>query len=270
LTERVRVQGIEVAYEDLGAGPGPPFVLVHGFTGHRDDFREVSEALAEDRRVLIPDLRGHGDSGRGEPDEYTFDSLVAELAGWLDLLGIPSCDLLGHSMGGMLALRFALAHPTRVASLVLMNTAATPPAGMEPDTMDRPGAIALEHGMADLQMRVERASRTTPDPILERWADQYWAHHRRRYLDMDPAAYAGLGRAMAAQQPLTERLREIRCRTLVLVGDHDHDFLPASKALASGIPGAVFELIPEAGHHPQFENRDAWLAAIRSHLRPGG
>jgi pimeloyl-ACP methyl ester carboxylesterase len=266
LTERRHIRGIELAYEDLGEGADPPLVLLHGFTGHRDDFAEVSRALAAERRVLIPDLRGHGDSGVGVAADQTFDSLVADIAEWLELLGVPICDLLGHSMGGMLALRFVLAHPARVRSLVLMNTAPTAPTGMQPTSLDRAGAIALEHGMDELQQRVERAGRKADDPVIAAWADRYWSHHRRRYLAMDSGTYAGLGRAMAAQEPLTGRLDEIHCPTSVIVGEHDGDFLDGADLLTKGISGARRVTIPDAGHHPQWENREAWLDAMHSHF----
>src|SRR6478735_8260574 len=121
------INGAELVYEDVGEGTRP-FVLVHGLTGFRDDFRERMAALAELGRTIIYDHRGHGDStNTGDPTSYSFAQLVDDLAGLLDALGVPTCDLLGHSMGGMIALRFVLAHPERVASLVLMDTAARAP-----------------------------------------------------------------------------------------------------------------------------------------------
>ncbi|MGH7286868.1 MAG: alpha/beta fold hydrolase, partial [Myxococcota bacterium] len=97
------MNGIELAYEERGRGTRP-LVLVHGFTGFRGDFATQLEALAGHGRVLAPDLRGHGESGRsGDPAHYTLAGLAADLLGFLDALGVERCDLLGHSMGGMLA-----------------------------------------------------------------------------------------------------------------------------------------------------------------------
>src|SRR5262250_2403998 len=124
---RIAINGVELVYEDHGSGERP-FVLVHGFTGFRDDFREQLPALTELGRTIIYDHRGHGDSGHtGDATTYTFAQLVDDLRALLDALGVKRCDLLGHSMGGMIALRFALAYPERVASLVLMDTAARAP-----------------------------------------------------------------------------------------------------------------------------------------------
>ena len=75
--------------------------------------------------VFMIDLRGHGGStNTGDPDSYRIEELSADLAAALSALEIPACDLLGHSMGGMVALHFALTYPDRVRSLVLMDTVA--------------------------------------------------------------------------------------------------------------------------------------------------
>jgi len=104
------------------------------------------------------------------------------------------------------------------------------------------------------------------DPARARWAETYWRHHRRRYCAMDPAAYAGFANAMGHQEPVTSRLAEIRCPTLVLVGEADAAFLPGAVALERGIRGARRITLAGAGHHPHQEAREAWLAAVRTHL----
>lgn len=267
MTRRVDVGGLSIVVEDAGDPARIPLLMVHGFTGHRDDFAGVREALARDRRVLVPDLPGHGDSGRtGRVEDYTFGRAVAGLVALLDALGIERVHLLGHSMGGMLALRLVLAHPDRVVSLVAMSTAPDAPASMRGDALARPAAFALEAGMAALQEKVERRARQRSDPVLARWAEAYWRHHRRRYRAMDPAAYAGFARAMSHQEPVTSRLGEIRCATLVLVGEADAAFLAGAAALERGIPGARRVTLADAGHHPHQEAREAWLAAVRTHL----
>ena len=85
------------------------------------------EWFTDRHRVLAPDQRGHGESSNfGHADAYSFDILVEDLAGFLDALDVQRCHLLGHSMGGMVAMRFALRYPERLTSLILMDTAAEP------------------------------------------------------------------------------------------------------------------------------------------------
>jgi len=254
--------------------------MLHGLTGHRADFRPRLRELADTGRLLAPDLRGHGDFTRtGREESFTFSRIVADLEAWLDALEIGRCDLLGHSFGGMVALRFALAHPDRVASLMLMNTAPFCPGGYTRATFEKAGAIARARGMAFLQERVEKAMRADTSPSaadrqIEKWADRYWPHQRLRFGAMDPVGYAALGKVMVDQEPVLGRLGEIRCPTTVLVGAEDEDFLPGADAMASGIAGAVRATLADAGHHPHMESPEAWLAAVREHLgrarRPGG
>ena len=273
--QRVAVNGIEIAYDDFGAGDSEsrPLVLVHGLTGHRADWDVRRDDLVGLGRSLAPDLRGHGDSSNtGDASSYRFAQLVEDLAGFLDALSIDRCDLLGHSVGGMIALRFSLAYPERVASLVAMDTAPFAPVGYSRSLFERAGAYAREHGMAALQARAEEAAKSgkrPPSPAdrhIEGWADRYWTHHRLRYCAMDPLAYQELGCEMVDQPGVANRLGEIACPSLVLVGSDDTEFLPGADAIEQGIPGARRVTIENAGHHPHQENPAAWTRALQDHL----
>ena len=272
---RVALNGIEIAYDDFGvaAQGSRPLVLVHGLTGHRADWHSRRSDLTSLGRCLAPDLRGHGDSSNtGDASSYCFQQLVDDLRGLLDALSIDRCDLLGHSVGGMVALRFCLQYPDRVASLIAMNTAPFAPIGYGRKLFEAGGAYAQEHGMAALQARAEEAAKSGKRPLapadqhLERWSDLYWRHHRRRFCAMDPLAYQELGCEMVDQAGVESRLGEIRCPTLVLVGSDDRDFLPGADAIGAGIAGAQRVTIDNAGHHPHQENPEAWFRALREHL----
>ncbi len=109
MTERVQVNGVELAYEVHGSldGGAVPLLLAHGYTGSRLDWLDVIDRLAASRPVVAYDHRGHGESSNtGDAATYTFAQLTADLAGFVDALGLASFDLLGHSMGGMVALRY--------------------------------------------------------------------------------------------------------------------------------------------------------------------
>lgn len=267
------INGAEIVYEDHGAGVRP-LVLAHGLTGFRDDFREQLPALAALGRTIVYDHRGHGESANtGDAATYSFAQLVADLDALLDALDIEACDLLGHSMGGMIALRFALARPQRVASLVLMDTAARTPDGMLRAPFAAAGAIARSDGMATLAALLRARMADEPDrPAAERrleaaWGEVYWERRWRRLTAMDPEAFAELTLELVDQPPLTGQLGELRCPTTVIVGDEDVGFLRPSEELAAAIPGAELVRIPDAAHSPQIENPAAWLAAIAGHLR---
>ena len=270
---RIQVGAIEIEYEEHGDG-GRPFVLVHGFTGSRDDWREVLPRLAARGRTVAPDLRGHGGSSNpGESAAYSLDHLVGDVAGFLDALGMEHIDLLGHSMGGMVALRLALDQPGRVASLLLMDTAAEPIAEGARRFFEVSGKIAREQGMEALHQMARSAAERDPNRpasvrrYVERTgADRFWARIRAKQLSMDPEAFATLGPMLADHHGVADRLGEIRCPTTVLVGEDDRAFLKPAEVLARGIPGARHVVIEGAAHSPQLENPEAWLAAVQGHL----
>ena len=274
LTHAVRLDDVEVSYTEI-AGGGTPLVLLHGLTGHRDDFLPVMPRL-RDRHpglwLIAPDLRGHGDSTHpNDRGSYTFERLVGDLQTFLDQRGIARCHLLGHSFGGMVSLRFALRFPARLASLVLLATAPFAPDGFSADLFEKSGDIAKARGMAFLQARIEENARSTAtsrpsDRATLRWADAYWAHHRHRFRSMDPVAYRELGLAMVRQESLEQRLAELALPVSVIVGELDEGFRAGADRLTASIPAAVRFDIAEAGHHPHREDPDAWLDAVSAHL----
>jgi pimeloyl-ACP methyl ester carboxylesterase len=270
---RIQVGAIEMEYEEHGGG-GRPFVLVHGFTGSRDDWREVLPRLAARGRTVAPDLRGHGGSSNpGESAAYSLDHLVADVAGFLDALGIERINIVGHSMGGMVALRLALDQPERVASLLLMDTAAEPIARDARRFFEVSAKIAREQGMEALHEMARGAAERDPNRpasvrrYVERTgADRFWARIRAKQLSMDPEAFATLGPMLTDHEGVADRLGEIRCPTTVLVGEDDRAFLKPAEVLAQGIPGARHAVIEGAAHSPQLENPDAWLDVVLAHL----
>lgn len=274
---QLALDDIEIAWTEIGpeSGDAPPLVLLHGLTGHRDDFLPILPAIharRPERRVLVPDLRGHGDSTQGgDPAAFCFERLVADLLEFLDRRGIARCHLLGHSFGGMVALRVALEARERLASLLLVGTAPFAPDGFSAELFEKSGELACTRGMAVLQARIEERARSSEptrpaDRAALRWADSYWPHHRHRFRSMDPRGYRALGLAMVRQESVAGRLGELALPVSVVVGEFDEEFLPGSSRLVEGIPGCVRFDIPEAGHHPHRESPDAFLAAVSAHL----
>lgn len=257
-----------VAYHEAGEGE-PALVLLHGFSGHRDDFLGILPALAEHRRVLALDLRGHGDSEPGPgASGWSFEQLVNDLIAFLDALGLDRVDLLGHSVGGFVALRAALRAPRRFRSLVFLCTAPETPSSMDPTAWRAGVAISAEQGMEGLQPLAEQAIRNDPFPGLAAWGDpeRYFAHHRRRHASMTPESYREIGTTFFESESWVPRLPEIRQPTLVLVGAQDHAWLPGADLFEQNVPDVRRITIDGAEHHPHQENRAAFLDALESHL----
>jgi 3-oxoadipate enol-lactonase len=254
--------GTALTCHTYGAGE-PALVLVHGFTGSSNDWMDVVDELARDRRVVTFDQRGHGESTNvGDERGYTFARLVDDLAFVLDELGVGQCDLLGHSMGGAIAMRYAVRHRERVRSLILMDTSAR--------ALDGPSAELLR-GAADLV-------RTHGMPVLLSFADMYSppagaadaertrARNRTKLEQMDPAAFAALGHELTLSDTFVEQLAGFDRPTTVLVGEKDSLLRDAAEELAATISTSVLVVIADAGHSPQIDNPTAWLEAVRDHL----
>jgi pimeloyl-ACP methyl ester carboxylesterase len=269
MPKRMSVGGLDVEYDEVGRGDRP-FVLVHGFTGSKDDFADVLDPLAtEHGRTLAPDLRGHG--GTSNPGEgYSIEQMRADLAGFLDAAGASRCDLLGHSLGGVIALRLTLAEPERVASLVLMDTSAGW-RNMMSDRMLRTVRTIAPRIPGRWIWRAARANRRRlPEPARhaaeEMGPDRYWERLRLKLEALDPAIFDELLGGVVRQEPVFDRLDEIRCPTTVVVGDQDQPFLGPSRKMADRIPDAKLVVIENAHHSPQIEAQEAWLEAISGHL----
>ena len=253
-----------------GAEATTPLVLIHGFTGHRDDFIGVLPELAEiagGRRVIAPDLRGHGNSeGILGTSGWSFEQLVMDLLAFLDHLGLERVDFLGHSMGGFVVLRFALAHPERVRSLTFMCTGPETPAELPKAAFLKAAEIADARGIDGLQQIFEKVGRGDLSETIADWGERYWTHHRRRFGAMTPASYRGLGTAFFEAESLVARLPEIERPTLILVGEFDEDWLPGADLFERAVPGAERRTLEDAEHHPHIENTAAFLSAIEAHL----
>jgi pimeloyl-ACP methyl ester carboxylesterase len=270
-------RGVEIEYEWHGARErrgGLPFVLVHGFTGSRDDWFEHLPALGALGPTLAVDQRGHGGSTNlGDPAAYSLEHLVDDLAAALTELGVGACDLLGHSMGGAVAMHFALAHPERVRSLVLMDTSARALRLDDDGVFEKVAAFLRDAGARGLSAAMRRRAAEDPQvPASVRAAearmgsDRYWQRIEAKHQAMDPAALIGLGRALVSARSVVDQLGAIRCPTLVIVGAEDAPFRRPSEEMAAAIPGARLVVVPDAAHSPQVENPEVWFDAIRTHL----
>jgi pimeloyl-ACP methyl ester carboxylesterase len=172
----------------------------------------------------------------------------------------------------MVALRFVLAHPQRVASLVLMDTSPRP----MPLPIPEPVRAALvdlvrSQGVAALLPGLRQRPPGELAPAARRSIEQmgpdlFWERVRRKLEAMDPVAWDALLCVLGDHVPVADRLGEIQCPTLVLVGAEDAPFLGPADELARGIDGAQRVTIADAAHSPQLENPAAWSAAIHRHL----
>ena len=264
--------GIRLEIAEAGAG-GRPFLLVHGFTGAKEDFTEWLEPLAAAGwHAVANDNRGHGASAK--PDDasrYTFDALASDVLALAESLWGDDTPfvLLGHSMGGMAAQVAALRAPERLNGLVLMDTLSGPLPFVSRDEIELAIAVVEEQGIDGLAAALAEREGALDSPAhLRLMAERpgYAEFNDRKFRATAPAAYAGLLRAMFDATDRLDSLRSLSMPTLVITGEQDRPIVKPSMAMAEAIAGAELAVIPDAGHSPQFENPDAWWSALSAFL----
>jgi 3-oxoadipate enol-lactonase len=259
----MKVNGVEIRERLAGPADGAPVVLLHGFPLGLDLWEPQFAALESKYRVLAYDARGHGKSGTGE-GPWAFEDMVDDLLGVLDTAGFDRAIVVGLSMGGYVALRFAEREAARVRALVLADTKSD--ADGDAAKLKRAGALRLlraggAKAFAESSLRTLLAHETMkgrPD-VVEKV---------RAMIEACPAAgIAGALVAMAGRTDTTGSLERIAVPTLVLVGEKDGLTPPSdSKALVARIPGSRYVEIPGAGHLSSLENPGAFNAALLEFL----
>lgn len=259
------INGVKLNYE-LHGDSGEPLILVHGYTGDITDWRHQLPVFAKSHRVLIVDLRGHGESEALEDrSQYSIDHFVSDIEALVDQVGLDRYHLLGHSMGGAVAQEIALRGAERLLSLTLHDTSDRfDSAFMNPAVVawrDYRFKTAEEQGMEAV------AKLTTPFPPPPHMPAERLDETRVRLSKMSIDAFIGAWHGLTDWQGTHERAQNISTPTLVIYGDLDAQFLiDASKRLVKTIPGAEEAVIPETGHSPQFERPPLFNEALARFL----
>jgi 3-oxoadipate enol-lactonase len=234
-------------------GSGIPLVLVHGFPLDQTTWNDVAAILAPGIRVILPDLRGYGQSPVTD-GVYSMGLLAHDLVGLLDHLNLGKVVLAGHSMGGYVSLAFAQTFPERLAGLALVATqaAADPPERRDgrlqlADEVEKRGSIAVVEASL---------SRYSPDPnVLERTKEVM--------LKADPLAVAGSLRGMAERLDMTDLLTKVSIPSLVIAGEAD-ELIPAqkSKEMIALLPKGRLVVVPGGGHMLMMESPQTVAQAL--------
>jgi pimeloyl-ACP methyl ester carboxylesterase len=265
---RVRTDdGVELAVEIDGSGPG--LLLVHGHGGAKEDFVDHVERLAQGHTVVTFDHRGHGSSDHPtDPGAYSLARMRADTWAVADAAGLDRFRVLGHSMGGMVVRRMPLERPERIQALVMMDTSAGPIPALVPELVEIGAYVGLTEGKDALKALLDSAGTLDTEPYLRMLVDRpgYREFQDRKWVDTSVVMWSTLAVEIAHQPDDLPRLREVSCPTLVIVGALDIAFVDGSGAMAEAIPGAALEVIPHAGHSPQFEAPDQWIDVLERFL----
>lgn len=256
----VHANGIDIYHELHGqavpAGrDGDPLVLAHGFSDCTEGWRPMVLPLAAGRQLLLYDVRGHGrSSAPEEPCHYSIETFAADQRALMLALGIERAHIGGVSMGGMIAVRFALDYPEMVSSLLICDSTAGngPPEGEAGrfEHLLREYFSAMEHvaqkyGLAELAERMLQWSKTNDPHFADNPEPEDMTRQRLARITLH--GFLGAAQAIRERPDLVARLNEVRAPTLVLVGEWDN-FLPCARVAHEAIQGSRFVLIHRSGH----------------------
>ncbi len=255
------INGVNLNYEITGQGEA--VVFLHGMTGSTQDWANQIAVLSPKYKVVALDLRGHGRSAApSREEEYSVPISTDDVFALLNMLNIKKCCLVGHSLGGFVALEFALKHQGMLAALVLVDTSS--------------GQFARAPGFAQLRQKLDELARSQGvEAAFEYDAannptriERFQKHPelkevtRRKVLMTSVDGYIYFSRAIGKWEPVMPRLSEIKVPTLIYWGDEDLGFTEAVQVLEKGIPDSELVTVKGAGHSPHEEAPDVFNEAL--------
>lgn len=271
---QVELHGHRVIYRIVGSGP--PVVLIHGMVNSSRHWESVALKLADSYTVIAPDLIGHGDSATPRGD-YSLGAHAASIRDLLTAIGVERATILGHSLGGGVAMQFFYQFPQRTERLVLVSSgglghevspllrgAAIPGAAKLLALATRPRLLAV---LLNVSGRLqERGSRKGPylravvralQPLGKPGAREAFLQTLRSVIDVR-------GQRVSARDRLY-LLSEMP--TLIVWGERDNTIpLSHGRRTHEAAPGSRFEVLPRAAHFPNLEDPDGLAAVLRSFL----
>jgi 3-oxoadipate enol-lactonase len=260
-SHRIKSDDAEIVYWALGEGP--PVVLLHPFPANHEFWCPVAESLSPRYRLILPDLRGHGESGVGE-GPATMDKHAADLARVMNDAQVARAPMIGVSIGGYVLFEFWRRHRDRVAALALCNTKASAD-GAEAragrlqaanDVLERGTEPFLESSIPRLMGKTTRETR--PDLV---------DGALRMMRQMSPEDIAQVQRGMAARPDSVDTLKTINVPTLLVTGDEDIlTGVNEAELMRQHIAGSQLRVIPKAGHYSAWEQPEEVTKLLRQFL----
>ena len=260
---QAQVNGTTLWY-DVEGSRGPTLILLHGGPASFDHsyFRPWFSRLAGRMQVVYLDLRDHGRSGRGNPAEWSFEVCADDTRGVADALGIDRPYVLGHSMGGFIAMLYGARHPGHAAGLILSSTFAR----FDLDRLAAGFRRVAGDGMAELARRsysVDDLTEADDDRVFAAFGPNIPSPEAQARM-VDNLDIAKRGGELLVQLDVLDQLPRITSPTLVSVGDLDPlAFEPAEELMAGLSPGVGrLDVIAGAGHFPWLDEPDRFFASI--------
>jgi len=231
-------------------GSGEPVIFMHGLAGFKELWTETIEALGERKWTTVAfDHRGHGGSS-DQPIPWSIADLSDDLEMLVDDLSLERVWLVGHSMGGRVLFHFALAHPRRIAGLVLVGAQSEAPTGWYRDELAQVLRAVRNFGLDGFRLAFRDANelpeRIDKDAAYSAWFFERFNRNRPRALETSLTAILDM-------PSLTARLSEITVPVLVVVGERDRAFTEIAQHYSSVIPSCTVVVVPGCTHYPMVD-----------------
>jgi 3-oxoadipate enol-lactonase len=259
--QKIVSDGADIFYDVAGAGAS--VVLLHPFPVHHEFWLPATKYLASRYRLIMPDLRGHGESGLGD-GTATMQKHAADVAQVMTDAGIDRAPLIGVSIGGYTIFEFWRRFRERVSGLVLCNTKAPPDIGEAKAARLEAANDVLQRGtepfFEGLLKKVLAESTRQSRPDLVEGA-------LRMMRRMSAENVAGVQRGMAERPDSVTTLRTINTRVLIITGDEDTvTGIPEAELMKQNIAGSQMKVIAKAGHYSPWEQPEEVGKLLRTFL----
>ena len=259
--ERIQRGESEIAYHSIGSGP--PLVLLHPFPVHHEFWLPAAEPLAARYRVILPDLRGHGESGAGT-GAATMRKHADDLERVMVNAGVAKAPMVGVSIGGYILFEFWRTHKARVQALGLINTKAGADNAEARANRLKAASEALERGTepfftALVQKLVSRTTRERRPDLVE--------GALKMMRKMSAASLAAVQRGMAERPDSMDTLQTINVPTLIVTGAEDEmTGVNEAELMRREIASSEMKVVPHAGHYSPWERPKEVAGLLREWL----
>jgi pimeloyl-ACP methyl ester carboxylesterase len=251
--EKVNTNGIQIAY--TRRGKGYPLLLVHGWGVDHTVWNDVALLMESDFELILPDLRGFGESSVIE-GYYNITDMATDLSGLLDQLGVEKIAIAGHSMGNYVSLAFVRAYPERVLGLGIISSQA------QADPIERKQRL---YESAEVIMNTGVKSVLESLSPLMATDERVQAQIRSLIKRQHPAGLAGALKAMADREDSSSILSRFTFPVVLIHGQAD-EFMPIHRAqeIKEAISHATLTELPGIGHTPILENPKATVNSLKN------
>jgi non-heme chloroperoxidase len=266
----VTINSLEYSYLEYGSSDNPPVILLHGIWSTGAVWHDIAMALAETYHVRSVDFRGRSQTDWSPEGDYSTEAYVSDVLGLYEALRLEKASVIGHSMGGGVAMALAAAYPALVESLVVIDSGPVMRAG---------SAIEFERQLASLSqdfpsMAAARAWQThalpnISDDAVERRLDARLVERDGRVVwREDPRIRTSRDLIVRpSEDEMWERYLSVKTRTLFVLGGNSQLVTDkAEKRLTTGMTDATSVRIAKAGHNVFEDNHDDTMAAISTFL----